>query len=159
VRTYRTPKHPQLPAKSHRRVFYGGILAVLAATVAVAGIGASLESPRSLMTRQDYSEARKTLEAQTRRTLGECRTLEGRAKEVCRAEARAADRIHRAELDARYYGTVDAESGIAVARVKAQFEVARARCNELAGDERGTCLKAARTERSRALAEARPSST
>jgi hypothetical protein len=108
-------------------VTLNGALAFLAASMAAAGIGASLDSPRSLMARYDYSLARGALDAEARLALARCRALEGFEKSVCRTAAHADDRVRRAELEARYRGTVEAESELTAAREKATLEIARAK--------------------------------
>jgi hypothetical protein len=117
--------------------------ALLLATAAVAAVGysAAVEPSRSLMTRQDYVVAVQSIEAQTRFALAGCRALSGRNKEICKAQARAEDRILKAELDARYQGTAAAESAVEAVRLKAQYTVARARCVDLSGDARDSCLR------------------
>jgi len=158
-------KRPRVARRAPPRVarsrmpLYGSILGLLVASVAAVGIGASLESPRSLMTRQDYADARQVMDSQTRSALAQCRPLEGAAKTLCRATANADERIRRAELEARYRGTVESESEVRLAKVRAAFDVARARCNERMGEARSVCLTSARTERARALADARASTT
>lgn len=149
---------PPRAARS-RMPLYGSIVGLLVASVAAVGIGASLESPRSLMTRQDYDGARQEMDSQTRSALAQCRSLEGAARALCRATARADERVRRAELEARYRGTVESESEVRLARVRAAFEVARAQCNERTGEARSACLTSARSERARALADARASTT
>ncbi len=138
---------------------YGSILGLVVASVAAVGIGASLESPRSLMTRLDYTEARQGMDSGTRSALAQCRSLEGAAKGLCRATARADERVRKAELEARYRGTVESESEVRLAKLRGAFEVARARCNEHSGEARSACLTSARSEHSRALADARASTT
>ena len=116
---------------------YGTLAGFVIASVAAVGIGAGIETPRSFMTRDDYVSARLTLESQTRLELGQCRVLESPDKSACRSGVRANDRVRKAELEARYRGTVDAES---------ELQAVRAR-------------NAARAERARMLADARPSRT
>src|SRR5258706_2532071 len=159
VKRARVARGPPPRAAPGRMPLYGSILGSLVASVAAVGIGASLESPRSLMTRQDYAEARQATDAQTRNALAQCRSLEGAAKGLCRATASAEERVHRAQLEARYRGTVESESEVRLARGRATFEIARARCNERMGEARSACLTSARTERARALADARASTT
>lgn len=110
-----------------RGAFHGLLFASLLAAAMAAGIGAGMESPRTLMTPHDYVEARKALEAETRFALGECRKLEGLEKLVCRAQARGEDRVRKAQLEARYRGTVAAEAHVDAARAKARYELARAK--------------------------------
>jgi len=98
--------------------FYGTIAGFCAASVAAVGIGASFDSPRSLMTRQDYARAKKELDAEWRLALAQCRDLEDTLKARCRTFARADDQVRRAELDVRYLGTVAAESEARAARAR-----------------------------------------
>jgi hypothetical protein len=67
--------------------------------------------------------------------------------------------VQRAQLAARYHGTVSSAAEVQQARVKATYDVARARCAAQVGDPRLDCLRAAREERNRALAEAAPTPT
>jgi len=138
---------------------YGTILGFLVAVVAAAGIGATFDSPRSLMTRQDYAQARAVVETQTRNAFAHCRALEGRERQLCRAHARGDGRVRKAELESRYRGTVEAAADGRLAKARAAFELARVRCNDRAGEEKSSCLSAARAERSRALAAALATAT
>lgn len=141
-----------------RTTLYATAASAVLISLTALGIGMSVESPRSLMSRTDYVEARRTLEAEARLALSQCRPLEGRDKDICRVQARSEDRIRKADLELRYRGTINAQSDLRLARAKAEFEVARVRCAQR-GDEKSACLKAARADMAKALADARPSST
>jgi hypothetical protein len=132
---------------------------LFAASIAALGIGAAVDSPRTLMSPADYAIGKKAIEAETRQALGRCRTGTGMEREVCKAEARAQERVLRAQLAARYHGTVASVGEVQQARVKAAYDVARARCGTQAGDQRLDCLRAAREVRNRALVESAPSTT
>ena len=139
-----------------------GMLAMavlVAASLAAVDIGAGMPSSPSLMSASDYSEARRAIESEARLALAECRELQGRDREACRVRARADERVMKAELDAAYTGAVNGGLKVELARARARFEVARARCAGLAATEVGDCLKGARAERARWVAEARPSPT
>jgi len=144
---------------SRRTPLYAVFMATLLFSAAAFGLSFAVDSPRTLMSRSDYASARQAIESQTRAALGQCRAVEAATREICRAQARAAERVHRAELDARYRGTVAAAADLRVARAKGDFEVARARCNVLDAAERAQCLQAARTTEAKAVAAARPAST
>ena len=155
--TPRTGKTPVPKRAARRRTpLYATTASFLLLTLAVA-IGATAESP-SLMSQQDYLGARRGLEADWRLDLAQCRAREGGEKDMCRAAARGADRVRKAELEARYRGTVGAGAGIEQARARMRYDVAKAGCLSRV-DDRSSCLAAARAERVRALADARPSAT
>jgi hypothetical protein len=111
--------------------FYGTVAGFLVASVAAVGIGASIEAPRALMTRQDYVEARNAIDAQVRIELGQCRLLEGRDKALCRITARGDERVRKAELEARYRGTVEAESEAVAVKARTTARSERARLAEV----------------------------
>lgn len=124
------------------------------ATLVMATVGAS--GPRSsLFSPEEYEAAGQAIEGDTRLALLACRKLEPSAKAVCTAEAKAQDRIRRADLDARYLGTFDAAYSAQVARVEAEFDVEMKRCLATGGDvpacqgqateHRNTTLAALRT--------------
>ncbi|MGZ5032921.1 MAG: hypothetical protein ACXWAC_06955 [Usitatibacter sp.] len=122
---------------------------------AALGIGAAVDSPRTLMSRGDYFEGRRAIWTQTRKALARCRESEGVAKDICKAQARADERVKKADLEARYLGTVAAADDARIARTKASFEVARARCGLRESDERADCLRSARDEQGKALADSK----
>ena len=141
-------------------LFLSAFLAALLSLVAL-GIGAAVavDSPRTLMSRVDYDVARHAIAADSRRALARCRSEAAGERALCKAQARAEERVKEADLLARYYGTVSAVRDAQLARVKAGFDLARARCDSRPGHERTECLRNAREDRARALAAARQATT
>ena len=133
----------------HRHAVFAFVVLASAATMAMA-IGANLDSPRSFMTWQDHEASRQVLEAQARLELAGCRGLDNGAKIICRVRTRAHDRVRRAELEARYLGTVTSESLVGVANAKGTFEIARAHCQAHSDDDQAACLGKARAAQARA---------
>ena len=128
-------------------------------SLAALGIGAAVDTPRTLMAPAFYTQGKKAIEAETRIAFASCRSHAGVARDICKAEARAGERVKIADLQARYHGTVAAAEDAREARVKARFEVAKARCGERIGEARVDCLRSVREDRSRALADAKLAST
>ena len=126
---------------------------------AALGIGAAVDTPATLMSRGDYAQGKKAIEGETRLAFARCRGESGSARDICKAEVRAAERVKMADLQARYHGTVAAAEDARLARAKAQFEVARARCGVQSGEARVDCLRSAREDRTRALEQAKLAST
>ena len=119
------------------------------------GISAAVDSPRSLMSPTDYSASKKAIEAQAHSQLGKCRDQDGAARDLCKAEVRADERIRKAELEAQYRGTVTAAAEVKLARAKADYDIAKARCSDHRGEEKISCLRTARSERTKALEAAK----
>lgn len=135
----------------------------LAVTLAVAafagaagyGLQSAMSAPPTLMAPAVYDGAWRSIERDTRAALGRCRGLPESERALCRARARAHDRVQKAELDARYYGTVQAQVHARDVRARARFQVARAECEARAARDRAGCLSQARTEQAKALALAK----
>lgn len=145
--------HPQPQKKKpmKRTTLLLTLFLAVAASLAAMGISAAVDTPRTLMSRDDYRDALHGIDAATRAALGRCRSVEANARDVCKAQARADERVRKAELQARYYGTVSAAEEVAVARVKARYDVARAQCTARAPDDKLDCLRTAREARAREI--------
>lgn len=126
-------------------------LLAVAASLAAMGISAAVDTPRTLMSREDYRDALRGIESATRAALGKCRNVDAGARDLCKAQVRADERVGKAELQARYYGTVSATQEVALARVKARYDVARAECSARASVEKTDCLRSAREARAREI--------
>lgn len=142
-----------------RTTLFATLTAALLLSATAYGISAAVDSPRTLMSPDDYSTARKAIEADTRASLARCRDVDTAAREVCRAEARADESVRKAELEATYRGTVAAAADARLTRAKAKYEVARARCAGEPRESKLSCLRSARDEKSRALAAAKLASS
>ena len=138
---------------------YASLVGALAVSATAFGISTAVDSPRSLMSPIDYGASKKAIEAETRTAIEQCRGKDGQDREVCKAEARADERVRRADLEAQYRGTVAAAADAKLARAKAQFEVAKVKCADQPSENRISCLRSARAEKAKALAEAKLAST
>jgi hyperosmotically inducible periplasmic protein len=141
---------------SRRRVFRimlaaSGLLA--SATALAFGIGAVLDRPATLMSPIDYRAAKASIEDKSHYALDKCLLLDGSVFDVCRAEAQADERTHRAALEARYLGTVDAADSARQVEAEADYDVAVARCDGREGKARLECLKGARAEKAKQLSQ------
>jgi len=126
---------------------------VAVAFVAAAGYGlqSAMSTPPTLMSPADHDQAWRSIDQATRAALGRCRGLSESRRETCRAQARARDRVDKAELDARYYGTTQAQAHAQEVRARARFDIVRSEC-EARGADRASCLAEARTAQAKALA-------
>ena len=156
-------RHAPKPKPQVRHMKRATLFATLAGALLVSatayGISAAVDSPRSLMSPADYSVAKKAIESDAHAALARCRDTEGQARDVCKAEARAEERVRKADLDAQYRGTVAAAAEARLARAKAHYEVAKARCGDQHGEDRLACLRSARNEKAKALEAAKLAST
>src|SRR5690349_5722648 len=130
----RTHPLPQKKKPMKRTTLFLTLLLAVTASLAAMGISAAVDTPRTLMSRADYRDALRGIDAATRAALGQCRAVEMSNRDVCKAQVRADERVRKAELQARYYGTVSAAEEVTIARVKARYDVTRAQCSAKAED-------------------------
>jgi hypothetical protein len=160
-----TPRRAIIPPTAKRgramtrTTMYASLIGTLLFSAAAFGISAAVDTPRTLMARGDYTQARQAIDVETRVSLARCRGVDGSTRDVCKAEVRAEERIKKADLDARYHGTVTAAENAKLARVKAHYDIAKARCGAFTTDQRAGCLQSARTEKAKGFAEAKLAST
>lgn len=83
----------------------------------------------------------------------QCKELSGNKKDVCIEEAKAKESIAKAELEAQYKDTGKARIDAAQEKVNANYNVAKERCDDLAGDAKSLCVIKAKAERDRGLAD------
>jgi hypothetical protein len=107
----------------------------------------------------DYATSKKAIEAETRMSLAKCRDLEGQSKDICKAEARAEERVRKAGLESQYRGTVAAAADARLARARAHYDVARVKCGDQHGEDRLSCLRSARSDKAKAVADAKVASS
>lgn len=128
-------------------------VSLASATLVMATVGAG---PRStLFSPAEYEAAGNTIAEETRLSLLACRKLAAPEKLVCTTEAKAHDKIRRADLDARYLGTFDAAYSAQVVRVDAEYEVEMKRCQSQDAESLAGCQKLAQDQRATTLAALR----
>jgi len=140
-----------------RTTIYATLVAALLVSATAWGISAAVDTPRSLMAPSDYNSAKSAIESDARAALARCGD-DTATREVCKAEARADERVRKADLEARYRGTVGAEADARIARVKARYEVAKTKCAAERGSDKLACIRNARAEKAREISEAKVAS-
>jgi chromosome segregation ATPase len=126
---------------------------VFAAAVAV-GMGSTALAEEQ-MDHAAVKAEKERIEAQYKADKARCDDLAGNAKDVCKAEAKAAERIAKAQLEANAKGTPKARYEVEVVRAEAEYEVAKERCDDLAGNQKDVCQKEAKATEKKAKADAR----
>ncbi|WP_229414469.1 hypothetical protein [Zemynaea arenosa] len=102
-----------------------------------------------------YDQTRAAAAAQYKADHAQCRTLAGNARDVCEAEAKA--RQVRAEEDAgaQYKNTLDAYTKARMRIASANYDLDRAKCGALGGNDKDVCLAQAKATRVAAEADAK----
>jgi hypothetical protein len=106
------------------------------------------------MTREEYHAARARIVAEGEAAEARCAaSLRGNAKDVCEEEAEGREKIALAELEQRYLPSPRNARKVAMAKIDAQYEVAKEKCDALTGAAETACEKEAKAQRARAKAQ------
>ena len=107
------------------------------------------------LTKDGYTEARKSADAQYKIDREACSTLAGNAKDICVAEAKEKNDVARAEAAVAYENTPATRENARVARARAAHDVAIEKCDDLAGNPKDVCVKEAKAALVRTKADAK----
>lgn len=98
----------------------------------------------SLMSKDQVKAAKDRIEAEHKQAKSLCDGMSGNAKDVCKKEAEGNEKIAKADLEAREKGTPEARRKAAEAKVNAEYEVAKEKCDDLSGNAKDVCQKDAK---------------
>jgi hypothetical protein len=107
------------------------------------------------MSKPDYSAGKTRISADYKTDKAACAPMSGNAKDVCVEEAKAKEKIARAELEFGYTGKAADEVKVRVARAETAYAVAKEKCDDQAGNAKDVCVKEAKAVEVKALADAR----
>lgn len=107
------------------------------------------------MTRDEYKAAQTQIEADYKSAKAQCDTLKDNAKDVCEKQAEGQESVAKAELEHSYKPSTSSARKVAEQKVKADYEVAKEKCDDLSGDSKNACQKEAKAAEARGKAEMR----
>ena len=97
------------------------------------------------------ASAKSTYEAASK----QCDAMNGNAKDICVAEAKAARTKTEEEAEATYKGTPKARAHAIDEIAEANYKAAKERCDDRKGNDKDVCMKVAKAELTRAKADAK----
>lgn len=100
-----------------------------------------------------YKQAKDTAEATYDNAKKACDSMKDNAKDVCNAEAKAARDKSKAQAEAQYKGTPKAHADARLVAAKADYDVAKERCDDKSGNDKDVCVKDAKASRTKAEAD------
>ena len=121
----------------------------------VAGVMALPVAYAANITKADYSAGKSRISADYSTDKAACAALKSNAKDVCVEEAKAKEKIAKAELEFAYTGKSADANKVLVAKAKAAYSVAKEKCDDQAGNAKDVCVKEAKAIEVKALAEAK----
>ena len=110
------------------------------------------------MSRDAYKAEKDKIEATAKVDKKACEPMKENAKDVCEAEAKAKEKIAKAELDAQNKPGPKADEKVRMMKAEGAYEVAKEKCEDQKGDGMTACKKDAKASYDKAKADARQAS-
>lgn len=107
------------------------------------------------MSKVDYKAAKEKISGDYKAAKTSCKSLSGNANDVCVLEAKGTENIAKAELEASYKPSEENRYDIQVVTAKANFKVAKERCDDKSGNTKDVCVKEAEAVETAARADAK----
>ena len=107
------------------------------------------------MAKAEYKADKTRISADYKADKSACASLAANAKDVCIEEAKAKQKVARAELEYGYSGTTKDENKVQVAKAESIYAVAKEKCDDMSGNAKDVCVKEAKAVEAQALADAK----
>ena len=121
----------------------------------VAAILALPVAHAATMTQADYKSGKSRISADFKADKAACAALAANAKDICVEQAKAKERVARAELEYGHTGKSSDRNKVLVAQAESAYAVAKERCDDKSGNDRDVCVKEAKAVEVKALADAK----
>ncbi len=106
-------------------------------------------------TKAEYDAAKDRAKSEYKVADEKCGSLSGNAKDICQAEAKGARKKADATAEADYKNTAKARRDAAIAAADADYDVAKEKCDDKAGNDKDVCVKEAKAAHTKATGDAK----
>ena len=96
------------------------------------------------VTKDEYRATKDRISADYKAAKAKCDALSGQPKDLCIAEAKAAEKRAKARAEADYENTPKAREKAVIADAEATYMVAKEQCSTKTGNDKDVCVKAAK---------------
>ena len=103
----------------------------------------------------DYDLGKTRISADYKADKAACGSMAGNAKDICVQEAKAREKVAKAELKSSYTGTPADHTKVKIAKAESAYAVAKEKCDDMAGNDKAVCRKEAKAIEVTALTDAR----
>ena len=107
------------------------------------------------MTKAEYKAQKSQISADYKAGRDKCKALKANAKDICVSEAKGAEKVAKAELEAQYKPSPRNDQKVAVAKGDAAYDTAKEKCDDLKGNEKDVCVKDAKAAHVKAKEDAK----
>lgn len=107
------------------------------------------------MAKADYAAEKTRISAAYKTDKAACASFTANAKDICVEQAQAKEKVARAELEYAYTGKIKDQNKVLVTKAKADYSVAKEKCDDMKGNDKDVCVKEAKAVEVKALADAK----
>lgn len=125
----------------------------LKTTLIVAALLALPVAQAATMSKDDYKAGKDRIAADYKADKAACASMAGYAKDVCVEEAKAKEKVARAELEYSYTGKASDQTKAMEVKAKTAYDVAKEKCDDKKGNDKSVCVKEAKAVETKALAD------
>ena len=111
------------------------------------------------ISKAEYGTAKTQISADYKSAKAGCSAMSGNAKDICTVEAKSAEKVAKADLEARYTGKEKHQYDLRMTKAEAAYAVAKEKCDDRAGNEKDVCVKEANAAQTKAKADAKLTKT
>jgi hypothetical protein len=108
-----------------------------------------------MISKTEFTSGKARIDADLKADKAACAPMTGNAKDICLEQAKAKEKLARAELDYSYTGKAADGMHIGVVKADGIYAVAKEQCDDQAGNAKDVCVKEAKAVHVKALAEAK----
>src|SRR5665647_1967730 len=123
----------------------------LKASLVVAALLSQSVAQAATMSKAEYKADKTRISADYKADKAACAPLAGNAKDICVEEAKAKEKVARAELEYSYSGKPGDQTKVLVAKAKSAYAVAKEKCDDKSGNDKDVCVKEAKAVETKAL--------
>ena len=109
------------------------------------------------LTQKEYKVQKDQISADYKANSAKCSTLKANAKDICVSEAKGAEKVAKAELEAQYKPGAKNDEKVSLAKADAAYDTAKEKCDDSAGNAKDVCVKDAKAAHVKAKADAKVS--
>lgn len=120
------------------------LTAILAVSGAQAQSPTPMTAPAATLTKDQAKAEHDRIEETAKSDKKACDALKANAKDVCQAEAKAKEKVAKADLKHRQSGNAKDAQKLAEIKAEAEYEVAKEKCEDLSGAQQSDCKKQAK---------------
>jgi hypothetical protein len=107
------------------------------------------------MTKTEYKTQKDTISGQYKVAKDKCGSLKANAKDICMSEAKGADKVAKADLEAMYEPSARHTKKAAMVKADAMYDTAKEKCDDLSGNAKDVCVKDAKVTYTKAKDDAK----